>query len=40
MTTPMREFEEWIDNIDASVFSGDMLYDDEQRELLKHHIER
>ena len=29
-----------IDELDASVFSGDLLWNDDQRELLKRHIER
>ena len=31
---------EHIDNIDAAVFSGDMLYDNELRDTLKEHCER
>jgi hypothetical protein len=33
-------FEDDLDTIDAAIFSGDVLYDDAKRALLKEHLER
>ena len=36
----MSHMEEACESIDASVFSSDMLFDDERREMLKNYIGR
>lgn len=36
----MSYFEDACESIDASVFSGDMLFDDERRKMLKDYIGR
>lgn len=36
----MTHLEDNCENIDASVFSSDMLFDDEQRQMLKNYISR
>lgn len=36
----MNYLEKACENIDASVFSSDMLFDDDQRSMLKSYIDR
>ena len=34
------DFTNQLDSIDAAVFSSDMLFDDDMREMLKEHVAR
>jgi hypothetical protein len=36
----LKYLEDACEGIDASIFSGDLLYDDERREMLKEYIGR
>jgi len=36
----MTDLENYCENIDASVFSVDLLFDDDRRNMLKHYITR
>ena len=40
MRDSLKELDELCDQIDASVFSGELLYIDAERELLKTYVER
>lgn len=40
LTKEYVDLDERLDSIDASVFSGDLLYDTERYALLKYYVER